>query len=142
MQMHASLVITLIALLLGLPTSVRAQPTEHEAAAQRYISAMSIRRLLTPLVADYVSTVPAQGRLQVANEIFRSLEVDQVKKAVTAALIQTYTVQELDAMTAFFGSPLGKSILDKSIDLESYLNLALREEILASITRALQRLGR
>jgi hypothetical protein len=133
--------VALLAILIILPPEARAETEDHNKSAQRYIATLSMRRILTPIVAEYVSAVPAQGRLRVANEILGSLDNDRIHKAVTTALIQAYTEQELDAMAVFFGSPVGQSILDKNLDFTSYLNLAMREELLAAINRALKKSG-
>ena len=140
--MHTLRLLLLPLALLLAPSASTAHEPAHAAAAHRYIDAMTIRRLLAPLVVDYVSVVPAQGRAAVATAVFQSLDNEAVRHQLVVALVQTYSAAELDGMARFYGSDIGQSVLDKQIDLTSTLNLALRAELLASIQRAQRALGR
>ena len=139
--MKSALVVALLAMVCMLPAQPQAATAGHNAAVERDTAVMGMQRVLTPRVMDDLSVVPATGRLRVAHAIFGALDNHRVHRAVSAALLQTFTKQELDAMAVFFGSPVRQSILDKRIDFTSPLNLILRDELLAAMERSRQRIG-
>jgi hypothetical protein len=88
-------------------------PENRTAAAKRYLKAMPPKEMLESLATRVSPNLPEKDR-QAFVEVMQSADLEKAADRITLeGLVKDFTVGELDAMTAFYGSPEGKSAAKK-----------------------------
>jgi hypothetical protein len=65
-------------------------------------------------MADKMATnLPADQRQQFKQMMTKELDIAALNKAMTDAMVKHFTTEELKALADFYGSPVGKSALQK-----------------------------
>jgi hypothetical protein len=65
-------------------------------------------------MADKMATnLPADQRQQFKQMMTKDLDIAAVSKAMTDAMVKHFTTEELKALADFYGSPVGKSAMQK-----------------------------
>jgi hypothetical protein len=94
-------------------TPVKDTPENRKVAAERYLKAVPPRDLLGNLAANMARRIP-EPRRQLFMEAISDKELEQAaSRIILTALVKHFTAQELNALTAFYSSPEGKSIRPK-----------------------------
>jgi hypothetical protein len=97
----------------GQVKSLPDNPENRTAAAERYLKAMPPRDMLQGLAARVSPNLPEKER-KGFEEIMQSAELEKTVSRITMeGLVKNFTVGELNAMTAFYGSPEGQSASKK-----------------------------
>ena len=112
------------------PTGASAQDDEEarHAAAEAYVALPAVQEMIEgtldpdALVAQFRATVPVADQLSESQ--FRTLaeiaseEIGAIRPQMTETMrdqaAETFTLAELEALSAFYGSPEGESILGKT----------------------------
>lgn len=122
MPLTARLVITMtavaVALFLSLPA--RAQPAadtpEHRAElAQQLVDLQwpETKRSIMAMVEGYENLVPPDQRQEFQANFDRMFDFEQVRRFSALAIAKDLTAEEIAALVAFYGSPLGHSAMTK-----------------------------
>jgi hypothetical protein len=94
-------------------TPVKDTPENRKLAAERYLKAVPPRDLLHNMEANVLRRIP-EPRRKLFREAISDKKLEQATYRITlAALVKHFTPQELNAMTAFYGTPEGKSVRGK-----------------------------
>jgi hypothetical protein len=97
----------------GQVKSLPDNPENRTAAAERYLKAMPPKDMLQGLAARVSPNLPEKER-KGFEEIMQSAELEKTVSRITMeGLVKNFTVGELNAMTAFYGSPEGQSASKK-----------------------------
>jgi hypothetical protein len=97
----------------GQVKSLPDNPENRAAAADRYMKAMPAKDMLQSLAARIAPNLPEKDRAAFT-EVMNSPDLEKTVSRITKeALVKNFTVGELDAMTAFYGSPEGQSASKK-----------------------------
>jgi hypothetical protein len=65
-------------------------------------------------MADKMATnLPADQRQQFKQMMTKDLDIAALSKAMTDAMVKHFTTEELKALADFYGSPVGKSAMQK-----------------------------
>lgn len=97
----------------GQVKSLPDNPENRTAAAKRYLKAMPPKDMLQSLATRVAPNLPEKDRKAFV-EVMESPDLEKAADRITMeALVKNFTVGELDAMTAFYGSPEGKSAAKK-----------------------------
>ncbi|MCL4501022.1 MAG: DUF2059 domain-containing protein [Deltaproteobacteria bacterium] len=119
------------------PLAKPAAPADTEenrqAAAKQYLEAAPPQELLTEMSGRVVKMLPEQSQkpfLEVMNS--KSLR-ESTYNITLKALVKHFTVHELKAMTAFYGSPEGKSIRQKFGDYMGEVMPQVNKEVIAAL---------
>jgi hypothetical protein len=97
----------------GQVKSLPDNPENRTAAAERYMKAMPPKEMLQSLAARIAPNLPEKDR-SAFMEVMNSPDLEKTASRITKeALVKNFTVGELDAMTAFYGSPEGQSASKK-----------------------------
>jgi hypothetical protein len=97
----------------GQVKSLPDNPENRTAAAQRYLKAMPPKEMLQSLATRVAPNLPEKDRKAFV-EIMESADLEKAADRITMeGLVKNFTVGELDAMSAFYGSPEGKSASKK-----------------------------
>jgi hypothetical protein len=88
-------------------------PENRTAAAERYLKAMPPKEMLHGMATKIAPNLPEKDR-QAFVEVMNSADLEKAASRITKeGLVKNFTVGELDAMTAFYGSPEGQSASKK-----------------------------
>ena len=88
-------------------------PENRTAAAKQYLKAMPPKEMLESLATRVAPNLPEKDRKDFV-EVMQSADLEKAADRITMeGLVKDFTVGELYAMTAFYGSPEGKSAAKK-----------------------------
>ena len=83
----------------------------HE--ADRYLQAIPPKGLFEDMADKMATNLPADQRQQFKQMITKELDIAALSKAMTDAMVKHFTTEELKALADFYGSPVGKSAMQK-----------------------------
>ena len=111
---------TVLALLLAcasvIPAATQAPadtPANRLAAAQRYLKAVPPMEMVNQTVDQLAAQLPEDRRDEFKKTLAKVLSSDRIEKITLDAIVKHFTVKEINALTAFYGSPEGRSITKK-----------------------------
>jgi hypothetical protein len=97
----------------GQVKSLPDNPENRTAAAERYLKAMPPTEMLQGLANRVAPNLPEKDRAAFV-EVMKSSDLEKAASRITMeGLVKNFTVGELNAMTAFYGSPDGQSAAKK-----------------------------
>jgi len=97
----------------GQVKSLPDNPENRTAAAKRFVEAMPPKELLQGMAARFAPNLPEKDRAAFV-EVLNSPDMEKTAiRITTEALVKNFTLGELNAMVAFYGSPEGKSAAQK-----------------------------
>lgn len=97
----------------GQVKSLPDNPENRTAAAERYMKAMPAKDMLQGLATRFAPNLPEKDRAAFV-EVMGSADLEKAASRITMeGLVKNFTVGELHAMTAFYGSPDGQSAAKK-----------------------------
>lgn len=88
-------------------------PDTRRAAAERYLAVSNVEKMLGDMSAAMTQNMPADKAADVRNLLTKHVRIDALKEAMLISMVKFFTTRELDAMAKFYGSPEGKSSLEK-----------------------------
>jgi hypothetical protein len=104
-------------LLLCLPTFASAAdadtPATRRVQAERYLAVSNFEKLLADMTAAMTQNLPQDKADDVKNLLTRHVRMDALEEATLISMVKHFTTRELAAMADFYGSPEGKSALEK-----------------------------
>lgn len=139
-----SLVLALAIGLLGAvvaPVAAQAMsdtPANRRAQAERYEQAVPVDRVLEASIAQVAALLPIEHRAPFAAQARTEIDRDALRDAILTALADTFTADELAAMTAFFGSDVGRSVSAKMSHYRRTVMPLVVGEVQAAATRYAQ----
>ena len=117
----------------GLAQVVPDTPANRLAAAKRYLKAMPPATMVADSVNRVVSQVPPERRDEFKQALSRVISSDRIEKITLEAVTKHFTVKEINALTAFYGSPEGRSITRKFGAYIADVMPAIQEELAAAV---------
>jgi hypothetical protein len=88
-------------------------PETRHHEADRYLQAVPPKALFEDMADKMATNLPADQRQQFTQMITKDLDIAAVSKAMTDAMVKHFTTEELKALADFYGSPVGKSAMQK-----------------------------
>lgn len=111
------LIIVCMLLLVGLPDvfagDVKDTPNNRQAAAERYLGVAPIENMMKEAVESTSKNLPEEQRKTFVEFMNKSLRIDVLENSIVSSMAKHFTLGELNALTAFYGSPEGKSAMKK-----------------------------
>jgi len=109
-------------------------PALREAATRRYLSVVPVQKMIDEMISGVKKTIPVEQQSEFDAFIRKTLRADFIERISVNGMVKTFTVREIDAMTAFYGTPEGRSIQNK---MGTYM-AEVMPEIQQEMVRALQ----
>jgi hypothetical protein len=81
--------------------------------AERYLQVSPPKALFEDMADKMDATVPADQREQFKKVMTTQVDFAALSKAMTDAMVKNFTTEELKALADFYGSPVGKSAMQK-----------------------------
>src|ERR1700742_2775762 len=97
------------ALTFGAPDTPEAR--RHE--AERYLQATPPKALFEDMADKMSANLPADQRDQFKKLMTSQLDIAALTKAMIDSMVKHFTTEELKALADFYGSPVGKSAMQK-----------------------------
>src|SRR5438093_3429831 len=97
----------------GLAFSAPDTPETRRHEAERYLQATPPKALFEDMADKMAANLPPDQREQFKRMMTTQLDVAALTKAMTDAMVKHFTTDELKALADFYGSPVGKSAMQK-----------------------------
>ena len=88
-------------------------PEARRKEAERYLQVSPPKALFEDMADKMAETVPADQREQFKKVMTTQVDIAALSKAMVDAMIKNFTTDELKALADFYGSPVGKSAMQK-----------------------------
>jgi len=108
-------IVTTFALVVSFASALALEDTPANRAAQadHYLGSTPPKALFEDMADKVAASLPADQRAGFKALMTKHLDIDALTKAMRAALIKSFTADELKALGDFYGSPVGKSAMAK-----------------------------
>jgi len=88
-------------------------PETRRKEAERYLQVSPPKALLEDMADKIAANLPPDQREQFKRMMTADLDIAALSKAMTDAMVKDFTTEELKALADFYGSPVGKSAMQK-----------------------------
>jgi hypothetical protein len=105
-------------------------PETRRHEAERYLQANPPKALFEDMADKMAANFPPDQREQFKHMMTADLDIAALSKAMTDAMVKHFTTEELKALADFYGSPVGKSAMQKFGAYMADLMPVLQAEIL------------
>ena len=91
-------------------------PENREQQVDRYLQAVPPQPVFEDLMGKMFKDLSADQREMFTGSINKGFDFEAITKLMRAAMLKTFTADELAALADFYGSPVGKSAMSKMGD--------------------------
>ena len=88
-------------------------PETRRKEAERYLQVSPPKALFEDMADKMAANLPADQRDQFKKLMTTQIDIAALSKAMTDAMVKNFTTEELKALADFYGSPVGKSAMQK-----------------------------
>jgi hypothetical protein len=88
-------------------------PETRRREAERYLQVSPPKALFEDMADNMAANLPPDQRAQFKQLMTTQLDIAALTKAMTDAMVKHFTTDELKALADFYGSPVGKSAMQK-----------------------------
>ena len=131
--MKRIILITLLAVPWAFGQQVADTPANRLAAAQRYLKAVPPSEMVADTLDRVASQVPEDRREEFKKALTKVVSSERIEALTLQAVTKHFTVKEINALAAFYGSPEGRSITKKFGDYMADVMPAIQEELSAAM---------
>jgi len=130
-----------LALALLLPFSLPAfaledTPQNRAEQADRYLEAVPPHAMMNDISSKMAETLPEEQRDNFRALMTKHLDIGRVTAAIKAAMVKTFTADELKALADFYGSEVGRSAMAKMGAYMSEVMPATMNEVQSALEKA------
>src|SRR5438045_8270800 len=113
--MHKQIIIVAVSLFASgtFVFSANDTPETRRREAERYLQVSPPKALFEDMADKMAANLPPDQREQFKRMMTTQLDVAALTKAMTDAMVKHFTTDELKALADFYGSPVGKSAMQK-----------------------------
>jgi hypothetical protein len=88
-------------------------PETRRKEAERYLQVSPPKALFEDMADKMAANLPADQREQFKKVMTTDVDIAALSKAMIDAMVKNFTTEELKALADFYGSPVGKSAMQK-----------------------------
>ena len=88
-------------------------PETRRKEAERYLQVSPPKALFEDMADKMAANMPADQRDQFKKLMTTQVDIAALSKAMIDAMVKNFTTEELKALADFYGSPVGKSAMQK-----------------------------
>src|SRR5215510_11318452 len=88
-------------------------PETRRKEAERYLQVSPPKALFEDMADKMAANIPADQRDQFKKLMTTEVDIAVLSKAMIDAMVKNFTTEELKALADFYGSPVGKSAMQK-----------------------------
>src|SRR5260370_27453183 len=115
-------------------------PETRRKEADRYLQVSPPKVLFEDMADKMAATLPADQREQFKKVMTTQVDIAALSKAMIDAMVKNFTTEELKALADFYGSPVGKSAMQKFGAYMADIMPTIEAEIMKAQTKANQSL--
>ena len=115
-------------------------PETRRREAERYLQATPPKAMFEDMADKMAANLPAAEREKFKQMLTSQLDIPALTKAMTDAMVKHFTTEELKALADFYGSPVGKSAMQKFGAYMADVMPTMEAEITKAQTKASQSL--
>jgi len=112
MKWTSRLLLPMVLLSAALP-AIADSEQERMAAARRYIEVAQMAKITDDTVNELAKGFSGGQRERFVEFMHKAVRPEVLEQAAMASMVKVFTAEELNALADFFGSPLGRSAMDK-----------------------------
>ena len=127
--MKRIILITLLAVPWAFGQQVADTPANRLAAAKRYLQAVPPAEMVADTVDRVAAQLPEERRKEFKKALSKVVSSERIEALTLQAVTKHFTVKEINALAAFYGSPEGRSITKKFGDYMADVMPAIQEEL-------------
>jgi hypothetical protein len=139
-QMLKSAVLITICLQSASVVAATDTPETRRREAERYLQATPPKAMFDDMADKMAANLPPADREKFKQMLTSQLDIPALTKAMTDAMVKHFTTEELKALADFYGSPVGKSAMQKFGAYMAEVMPALQAEIMKAQAKANQSL--
>jgi hypothetical protein len=102
--------------MMPLAVAMEDTPENREQQVERYLQAAAPKAIYDDLTSKMFKHLPPDQRGIAGGGMSKSFDFEVLTKLMRAAMLKTFTADELAALADFYGSPVGKSAMSKMGD--------------------------
>jgi hypothetical protein len=111
-------------------------PENRTVVAKRYLEVMPPKEMLHEVANRVAPTLPEKNR-KIFMDVMNSTGIEQTADRITLdGLVKYFTVDDLNAMVAFYGSPAGKSAYKKFSPYMGEIMPQIQQEVKKAVVEA------
>jgi hypothetical protein len=99
------------------------------AAAKRYAKVWNMSKMVHDTIAQTANPLPDEIKAKFVYFMERNIDIEKLEKITLDTMVKHFTADELNALADFYGSPVGKSILEKFTPFMADAQIPLMQEI-------------
>jgi hypothetical protein len=127
--MKRIILIVLLAVPWAFGQQVADTPANRLAAAKRYLQAVPPAEMVADTVDRVAAQLPEERREEFKKALTKVVSSERIEALTLQAVTKHFTVKEINALAAFYGSPEGRSITKKFGDYMADVMPAIQEEL-------------
>jgi hypothetical protein len=104
-------------------------PANRLAAAKRYLKAVPPMEMVGETLDRLASQIPEQRREEFKQALTQVVTSERIERITLEAIVKHFTVREINALAAFYGSPEGRSIAKKFTAYMADVMPAIQQEL-------------
>lgn len=85
----------------------------RQAAAERYLAVAPMDSIWRDMIGKTAENLPESQRKSYVNYMTKYFRIGVLERAVVSSMVRHFTVRELNALADFYGSPEGRSAMNK-----------------------------
>lgn len=129
-------IVIALALVLSIQGAALAEQVDKEkdAAIQQYLKVAPVDTMLSDALGDFLKQAPPDTQ-QAIEETFKIIDKKKISDAMVESLRKHLTTSEIKALTKFYGSADGKSIMRKMSIVQAEIIPVLQAEMTAAMIK-------
>ncbi len=134
------LLLTIAAVFYGCGSSDSIPDTEENRRdqAQRYLKVTPPQDMMNDMVKNMGQNMSETEREQFTAMMTEHVDMDALKTLMTDAMVKHFTAQELKALADFYGSPVGKSAMEKFGAYMADVMPVIQQEMMKAYSKSMQ----
>ena len=109
---------------------------EKLAAAKRYLATTPMSAMVNDMTAKMAIQMPADQRDNFIKTMTEEVDIKLLESTALEAMVETFTLEELNAFADFYGSEVGQSAMSKFGTYMSLVMPAIQQEMVRAIKTA------
>jgi hypothetical protein len=105
------------------------------AAAKRYLNVTPMSEMFVDMADKMANQIPEDKRAQFIKVMTSEVDINKLESAALDAMMQTFTIEELNAFADFYGSKVGKSAMGKFGTYMSLVMPTVQQEMMRAIEK-------
>ncbi|MFB3776802.1 MAG: DUF2059 domain-containing protein [Bryobacteraceae bacterium] len=119
----------------ALPQAGSDSPAARLAAARRYLKTVPPMEMVGGSLDQLAGQLPEERREEFRKTLAEVITSEKIEKITLEAIVKHFTVKEINALAAFYGSPEGRSVSRKFTAYMADVMPAIQQELAEAVDR-------